>query len=316
MLPSSEPGSDIAGLILLCPNLGRLSGPNPPFTPGRTNPIHTALATREKLEEQLWYITSIPGGEPHERWTGLRSLVLDGELNSSPLPAALFSQLPALRKLMVSSFDASAFTDETLLSLPAGLTHLRLSRLAGITDEGLSSYCHRTQLLALTLEHLPLAHLTTVATILDSQPTLRRFALHQLSLPGAAELASDSLEHLHWHIPTLDPNHHAATTALARSMTGGRMPALRTLCAPSDDGTLRVACTAAPREYDWMGWRGSGGLWSSGWDGGRVEFLREGMVRVEDVVRGEGGVCDARGKGRRHGRIAGGREAGLGALFS
>ena len=355
-LPAVGPQSDVARLILLCPNLRRLSGPQSPFTPGRTDRVHAALATRTQLEEQLWYVTDGGGGRGggggggplQERWTGLRTLVLHGsnpwgqDARVLPAFAETLSALAGLRKLMVSSFGAFAFTDESLAGLPAGLTHLRLARLAGVTDAGVVAACGRTaQLTSLSLEEVGLSRLATVATLLDALPRLRRFALAQAVLPTTTTtttpttttpvlLASDSLEHMLWSVPTLHQNHVSATAALSASIRAGRLPALRSLAAPADDGTLRAACAAAPAPLgrgltcDWLGWRGSAALWRpsahasdcGGGDGTNVAFVAERRTPDVDGIVVRAGADESSEPCCRGHRSASARaEVRLDALF-
>lgn len=260
----------ISGLIVRCPNLERLSGVYTPYTDLLyENPIHSALRSRRKLKEHLWlmnldvplqYIASESFISIHKNWNQLETLVMQGHTPgglggggiNNLIFADIFTRLPSLKKLMISRFLNHEFDDNTLLSVPKSITHLRLEELPGVTEPGLQTFlCNppRKQLTHLYLIDLELLNLLTISKLFNSLTRLLSFTLMQTSTPqpatgtSAPPLRSQTLTHLHWD--TLIPA--ATTLLLARSIRNINFPSLLTLRAPSDHhGTLQSACR--PRE--------------------------------------------------------------------
>jgi hypothetical protein len=252
--------SRIATLVEQCPNLERLLGVHIQVTSSHSSPIHFALSSRPHLKEHLWllnlsgplqYAASESFLSLHQNWASLETLVLQGTTPSSGggglnhlLFVDLFSHLPHLQRLMISRFAEYEFNSTTLLSLPSGLTHLRLGTLPGVSEAGLSAYITSSQQLqSLALLNLQFQHLETISTIFSVLPKLRSFTFLQTTSPQPGSdlvlLASESLQFLHWDIRY--PG--AATDFLATCIHRGYLPALRTLRAPTDTtGALQAVC--------------------------------------------------------------------------
>ncbi|PVH78752.1 hypothetical protein DL98DRAFT_655950 [Cadophora sp. DSE1049] len=280
----------VASLIMACPNLERLPGFYPTYNHEFSRFVH-ALSTRKKLTERVWvinpspfqrqrrfnlsanaeYLTSILAPSPllpeqcidfmihHSNWTHLKTLFLHcnpGGTIDSPLFTDIFYCLPSLENLHVSSFPATSFNDETLLSLPP-LKSLRLDNLPGITANGLSSYgspARTDSLTSLSLIGLPLLSIPVLTRLFSHLKSLTHFTISQApspSLPRGIEiylhpyLASPTLQYLHWEFT--NPDDDKATEILAKAILFNGFPALRTLRAPTDhDGILQRLCK--PRE--------------------------------------------------------------------
>ncbi|KAF8539312.1 hypothetical protein BDD12DRAFT_882696 [Trichophaea hybrida] len=257
--------STISVLISSCPNLESLQGIYIPFT-GRTSdsPIHMALSTRTNLKEHLWlvsastflrYSESQSFVNVHRNWQGLETLVMQGYTATSGGGGLnhltfvdIFEHLPNLRKLMISRFHDYEFDDNTLLSVPPSITHLRLGKLPGITEAGLiafSKLLSSLKLHTLALLELEILNLTTITTLLHNLP-LKKFTLLQTSSPQPGPdtgiplyLTSKSLQDLHWDILIPGP----ATSIVARSIYRSYLPSLRRLRSPSDHtGVLQAVC--------------------------------------------------------------------------
>ncbi|KAI5820688.1 hypothetical protein BZA77DRAFT_301425 [Pyronema omphalodes] len=245
--------SNVSALIRHCPNLRSLSGLHTPFT-GSESPIHTALATRQHLREHLWLVSTTTPLQftdsqsfvsLHRSWRSLETLVMQGAtlnaggggLNHLTF-ADIFAQLPSLKKLMISRFQAYEFNDHTLLSIPRSVTHLRLGKLPGLTAGGLMTFSQqRRGIHTLALLELELQSMTTIAAILKMP--LKKLTFLQTSSPSPALLVSGTLEWLHWDVLRPGP----ATGAVAASIVHGHLSALRSLRAPADrDGVLQGVC--------------------------------------------------------------------------
>lgn len=293
----------VASVVIVCPNLERLLGFSIPFNHEFDRLTH-ALSTRKRLKEHTWVLSeasqdvevsprssSCPSSlgplqmfeflEYHTSWTNLESLMLHALNNSSSLEPSIFLRmfnlLPSLRHLCVSSFDADAFADSTLICLPP-LTSLRLENLPGVTDAGLIQYTSSPEaraLKSLTLIEQNIKSLLVISKIFASLTQLKRFSIVQTSqCPSIPSddivfqpiLASASLEWLHWDIaspdaaaalsklesaPFLKPPRHIDTpnSHLAQSILAAGFPQLKAIRAPSDiepPGALQAVCRPIP----------------------------------------------------------------------
>jgi hypothetical protein len=198
----------------------------------------------------------------HSFWPSLTTLVLHSQSPPSASTMtfrafiATFRSLPALSHLSLSGFSATEFTNRTLFALPS-LRSLRLEHLPGITDSGLEHYFAlpvAASLINLSLINLHITDLTVLATLFAHLVELSRLTLSQALTPYPSEEAwplpastdgvfrSSSLRYLHWSCVTPHP---PTTIALAKAIKDYDLPSLRTLRAPTDDGTLQAVC--APR---------------------------------------------------------------------
>lgn len=293
----------VASVVMVCPNLERLLGLTIPYNHEFDRLTH-ALSTRKKLKEHTWILgeateiseasprsTSCPGSlgpmqmfeflDYHVSWSNLETLALYSLNDKSALEPSIFLRmfdlLPSLRNLCVSSFNADAFGDSTLLCLPP-LESLRLEKLPGVTDAGLSQYTSRTEsrtLRCLTIIDQDISSLLVISKILASLTRLERFKIVQPNKcptlpPGGMVfqplLASSSLKSLHWDVacpnpgtalskldsaPFAKPPKHSETpnSHLAQSILAVGFPYLETLRAPSDiepPGALQSVCQPIP----------------------------------------------------------------------
>ena len=242
-LPNGQPNPEyneyrdlVASIVMLCPNLERLTGFYTVYDHKFDRLTH-ALSTRRNLEEHLWIIgendeitarceKQLPPGliDKHQRyqflhyhtaWSNLEFLMLCSPGRSGIIEHGIFvdvlNSLPNLKHLCVSSFDSDDFTDETLKFLP-NLISLRLEECLGVTDTGLTRWsaspnasCLRT----LSLIHQNFKDLTKVAKILASLGLLTKLVLIQSDISPKVPsddiifqplLASSSLQELHWDI--------------------------------------------------------------------------------------------------------------------
>ena len=293
----------VASVVMVCPNLERLLGLTIPYNHEFDRLTH-ALSTRKKLKEHTWILgeateiseasprsTSCPGSlgplqmfeflEYHVSWTKLETLALYSLNDQSALEPSIFLRmfdlLPSLRNLCVSSFNADAFGDSTLLCLPP-LESLRLEQLPGVTDSGLAQYTSRAEsrsLKSLSLIDQDIESLLVISKILASLTELEHLKIVQPNkcptLPSGGMifqplLASSSLNHLHWDvacpnasaalsnldfIPFAKPPAHSDTpnSHLAQSILSAGFPQLEALRAPSDiepPGVLQAVCQPIP----------------------------------------------------------------------
>ncbi|KAK3311117.1 uncharacterized protein B0T15DRAFT_61876 [Chaetomium strumarium] len=198
----------------------------------------------------------------HANWKQLTTLVVHCQPGASLSPANLLEctirSLPSLRNLYLSKVPPAAFNDTNLLALPA-LKKLSLSHCAGITTAGLSSLATRpasASIQTLTLIHMNVESLPAIARILSYLTALETFNIVQTYAPEMPPdefmmlfpyLASQTLRRLHWDIPYLPTTATTADGILARSISAGGFPSLRTLCTPNDpEGLFQSLC--APRE--------------------------------------------------------------------
>lgn len=298
----------VASVVMVCPNLERLLGFTIPYH-HEFDRLTYALSTRKKLKEHTWIFGEVaetaegprsqspqssqsPQPPPREllgqqqvfeflnyhlSWSNLETLMLHSLSMNAVMQHGIFLRmfnlLPSLRHLCVSSFNAEAFTDRTLLFLPP-LESLRLENLRGVTDRGLAQYASRAEansLKSLALVEQNIESLLVISKILASLPNLERFTISQAStcptLPSEDMvfqplLASSSLKYLHWDVaspdpadalnkldsaPFIKPPKHTNTpnSHLAQSILCSGFPRLEALRAPSDinpPGVLQAVC--------------------------------------------------------------------------
>lgn len=293
----------VASVVMVCPNLERLLGLTIPYNHEFDRLTH-ALSTRKKLKEHTWILgeaaeiseasprsTSCPESlgpmqmfeflDYHVSWANLETLTLYSLNDKSALEPSIFLRmfdlLPSLRNLCVSSFNADAFGDSTLLCLPP-LESLRLEKLPGVTGAGLAQYTSRTEsrsLKSLSVIEQDIDSLLVISKILTSLTRLERLQIVQTSrcptLPSGGMvfqplLASSSLKYLHWDVacpnpgaalskldfaPFVKPPKHSETpnSHLAQSILAAGFPRLEALRAPSDiepPGVLQAVCQPIP----------------------------------------------------------------------
>ncbi|KAB5530364.1 hypothetical protein GE09DRAFT_1177544 [Coniochaeta sp. 2T2.1] len=202
----------------------------------------------------------------HANWSHLTALTVHCRPGATLTPSVLLNDalncLPVLHTLHLSNLPSTSFSDRNLACLPSSLKTLTLAHLPGVTTAGITAFAtpkssSSSSLTSLTLINTTIDSLPALCRILSSLPSLQTFNLVQPSPPilPADEsvmlfpyLASPSLRKLHWDIPsTLTAQASTADTILARSVSAGGFPALRTLRAPNDpEGVFQSVC--APRE--------------------------------------------------------------------
>jgi hypothetical protein len=226
----------VASLVMLCPNLERLTGFYSIYNHEFDRLTH-ALSKREKLKEQVWIIgendeitarceKQLPPGliDPHQRyqflhyhkaWSNLEYLMLCSPGGAGIIEHGIFgeilSSLPSLKHLCISSFDSDDFTDKTLSFLP-DLVSLRLEECSGVTETGLARWSaspNAYNLRRLSLIHQNIMDLTKIAKIFASLGHLNKLVMIQSDISPKVPsneivfqplLASPSLEELHWDI--------------------------------------------------------------------------------------------------------------------
>lgn len=201
---------------------------------------------------------------------------LSTELTFRSIIGAL-RQFPVLRHLSISGLPTTSFSNLALNALPANLLSVRLEDLPGINDKGLQRFASSQSAVSLesiTLINLEIAQLPTLAAFLSPRITaLKRFSLIQHKAPGLPsgldlpDLQSPTLAFVHWELrsqagppPALvspspaadqssfpflndEPISCLATSLLARSISRGLFPSLRTIRAPHDpQGVLQALC--------------------------------------------------------------------------
>ncbi|KAI0404517.1 hypothetical protein F4802DRAFT_232413 [Xylaria palmicola] len=282
----------IASVIMACPNFEKLAGPhqNYDFTFSRLfhalstreqlREIHWTLeASKTQRKRRMSNAAPMlsmgnpnyqeaPGDLQPEQSDGFRQLFMNWAnlttLSIHCLPGATLtpvSLLPdiladasSLRHLHLSHLPFTAFNDANLLSLPA-LHTLTLSHLPGVSSIGLSSFARRPSsrsIRKLTLHHLDIDSLPTVAQILSNLISLETFTLVQTRTPILSEgemiwlfpyLASATVKKLHWDIPSFASTANVADSILAKSIASNGFPALRTLRTPADpEGIFQGLC--------------------------------------------------------------------------
>ncbi|KAI0117745.1 hypothetical protein GGR51DRAFT_545717 [Nemania sp. FL0031] len=196
--------------------------------------------------------------ELHVNWTNLTTLSIHCLPGATLTPVSLLpdilADIPSLRSLHLSHLPFTAFNDANLLSLPT-LQTLTLSHLPGVSSIGLSSFARRPSsrsIRKLTLHHLDIDSLPTIAQILSNLRSLESFALVQTHTPILPEgemiwlfpyLASATVEKLHWDIPSFATTANIADSILAKSIAAHGFPALQTLRTPADpEGLFQALC--------------------------------------------------------------------------
>ncbi|KAI1180644.1 hypothetical protein F4777DRAFT_256346 [Nemania sp. FL0916] len=287
----------IASVIMACPNLERLVGPheNYDFTFSRLwhalstreqlRDIHWTLeASKTQRKRRMSNAAPMlsaknpkyqeaPGDlqpdqsegfrELHMNWMNLTTLSIHCLPGATLTPLSLLpdilADIPSLRHLHLSHLPFTAFNDANLLSLPA-LHTLTLSNLSGVSSMGLSSFARRPSsrsIRKLTLHHLDIDSLPTVAQILSNLSSLQTFALVQAHTPILPEgemiwlfpyLASATVGKLHWDIPSFASMANIGDSILAKSIAAHGFPALRTLRTPADpEGIFQALCKPAEK---------------------------------------------------------------------
>src|SRR6201996_7661865 len=244
--------SNLASLVMACPNLQRFTGLQIHFDHEYDRLTH-ALSTRRKLKERVWMLKGIVDGwdgegnyktnarpvrrdgsidngdvflSHHLNWQSLETLMLFGQ-DSGNLDyrafVGTFRALPSLKKLLISGFNKSQFNDRTMAALPLNLHSLRLQDLPGVTEKGLYRFIDSSvviSLRSLSLINLDLKSARHLSRLFSFSPFLKRFTLTQSMSPDidpARPLPkpiyqSSSLEFLHWDI---SPFYNPSITHLA-----------------------------------------------------------------------------------------------------
>lgn len=242
-LPDGDPNPEfneyrdlVASVVLLCPNLERLTGFYTVYNHEFDRLTH-ALSTRKNLEEHVWIIgendkitarceKQLPPGliDKHQRyqflhyhrdWSHLEFLMLCSPGRAGIIEHGIFvemlSSLPSLKHLCISSFDTDDFTDATLSFLP-DLVSLRLEECSGVTETGLARWSaspNAYRLRTLSLIHQNIRDLTKISKILSSLGLLQKFVMIQSDVSPKVPandivfqplIASPSLEELHWDV--------------------------------------------------------------------------------------------------------------------
>ncbi|KAI1432618.1 hypothetical protein GGR50DRAFT_673520 [Xylaria sp. CBS 124048] len=196
--------------------------------------------------------------ELHMNWANLTTLSIHCLPGATLTPLTLLpdvlAEIPSLQHLHLFHLPPRAFNDTNLLSLPA-LHTLTMSCLPGVTSDGLSSFARRRSsraLRKLTLRHLDVDSLPTIAQVLSHLGSLETFALVQTHAPLLPDgeviwlfpyLASRSVKKLHWDIPNIEAPANSADVMLAKSIAARGFPALHSLRTPSDpDGIFQALC--------------------------------------------------------------------------
>ncbi|KAI1188793.1 hypothetical protein F5B17DRAFT_394304 [Nemania serpens] len=282
----------IASVIMACPNFEKLVGPHQNYdfsfsrlfhalsTREQLREMHWTLeasATQRKrrmsnaapmLNAGNPNYQEAPGDllpeqsdefrELHLNWMNLTTLSIHCLPGATLTPVSLLpdilADISSLQSLHLSHLPFTAFNDANLLSLPA-LRTLTLSHLPGVSSIGLSSFSRRPSsqsIRNLSLRHLDVDSLPTLAQILSNLHSLETFALVQTHTPILPEgetvwlfpyLASATVEKLHWDIPSFASTANIADSILAKSIMANGFPALRTLRTPADpEGIFQALC--------------------------------------------------------------------------
>ncbi|EPE05946.1 hypothetical protein F503_02775 [Ophiostoma piceae UAMH 11346] len=205
----------------------------------------------------------------HASWHHLTTLTMHCKPGATLAPnAGLLTEaaalLPRLQNLYLSHLPQDAFDDAALLSLPASLRKLSLAHIQGVTSDGLSTFA--TQPNSKHLTSLSLVHthhiggpggLPALARTLSKLADLTSLTLVQARPPTLAPgetvwlfpyLASASLKHLHWDLPSSTSTSNSADVILARSIAADGFPNLRTLRTPADpEGLFQPLCRPQER---------------------------------------------------------------------
>lgn len=252
----------LASLVMACPNLERFSGLYLTYSHTFDRLTH-ALSTRRLLKEKVWVLKANDPERPnltiedsflrsHDQWSNLDTLCMFGQGSGNMdyrAFVATFRNLPALKHLLISDFDAIQFNDRTLQAVPP-LRSLRLQSLDGVTECGLLKYADSFAARAiesLTFINLEVTSAALIALFMANLTHLTRFTISQnvspSVLPGSALTApiyvSDSLEYLHWDVISYGPSY----ADIAAAISLGALPSLRTVRAPGDDdGLVQALC--------------------------------------------------------------------------
>lgn len=265
---------DTAASIIRCtPNLERFIGPYCGVGGGWSNVVNKALSGCISLREQVLIFDDDKSGKSklersrefaqmHERWLNLETLVLQGCGQEPDVDfVGAFVNLPKLKNLMIANFKLGESAALALQAIPSSVESLRLENLQGLTGRTLHAFAisRKTKGLgSLALVNIKMTRIQDIVSLfrLPNLTTLTMSDSLDIPFFEESEITSDSVEqwsnmvfcssslkNLHWDILV----HPLVETALANSIAGGRLPALRTLRAPSDRvGTLQAVCK--PRE--------------------------------------------------------------------
>ncbi|KAK2071207.1 hypothetical protein P8C59_005648 [Phyllachora maydis] len=198
----------------------------------------------------------------HADWQHLTTLTVHCLPGATLTPDTLLEKtihsLPRLQNLHLSRLPHNAFNDGSLVALPP-LARLSLAHLTGVTAAGLSNFATRANsasLTSLTLLHIDMDSLPAVARILSNLASLETLSLVQAHAPVMPTdemiwlfpyLASPTLRRLHWDTVEESVRASEADTILAKSITAGGFPALRSLRVPNDPGGLyQAVCRPRP----------------------------------------------------------------------
>lgn len=265
---------DTAGGIIRCtPNLERFLGPYSGVGGGWSNTVNKALSGCISLREQVLIFNedksersklerSREFASMHERWMNLETLVLQGCGQEPDVDfVGAFVNLPKLKNLMISNFKLGESAALALQAIPDSVESLRLENLQGLTGRTLHAFAISRKIKGLGSLALVNVRMTKIQDLISMfrLPNLKSLTIaDSTDMPyfDETEMMNDSveqmtnsvfcslsLESLHWDILV----HPFVETALANSISGGKLPGLRTLRAPSDRvGTLQAVCK--PRE--------------------------------------------------------------------
>lgn len=257
-----------ASIVQCTPNLERYLGPYSNMGGALSNVVNEALSGCIGLREQVLMFVedksersmlerSRKFAQMHERWVNLESLVLQGcGMEPDVDFVGAFVNLPKLKHLMISHFRLGESAALALQAIPESVNSLRLDNLQGLTGRTLHAFAisRKTKgLKSLTLVNIRMTRIQDLVSIFKLQNLTSLTIADSLDVPYFDEtettsetigqmsnvFCSPSLEKLHWDILV----HPLIETALANSISGGKLPALRTLRAPSDRvGTLQAVC--------------------------------------------------------------------------
>lgn len=265
---------DTTGGIIRCtPNLERFLGPYSSVGGGWSNVVNKALSGCISLREQVLIFSedksersklerSREFAAMHERWMNLETMVLQGCGQEPDVDfVGAFVNLPKLKNLMISNFKLGDSAALALQAIPDSVESLRLENLQGLTGRTLHAFAISRKTKGLGSLALVNIRMTKIQDLISlfRLPNLKSLTIaDSTDMPyfDETEMTNDfveqmtnsvfcslSLESLHWDILV----HPFLETALANSISGGKLPGLRTLRAPSDRvGTLQAVCK--PRE--------------------------------------------------------------------
>ncbi|KAI0969946.1 hypothetical protein F4678DRAFT_480684 [Xylaria arbuscula] len=282
----------VASVIMACPNFERLVGPHQNYDFSFSRLFHALSTREQLTEMHWTLEASktqrkrrmsnaapmLSAGNPnfqeapgdlrpeqsdefrelHMNWMNLTTLSIHCLPGATLTPVSLLpdilADIPSLQHLHLSHLPFTAFNDANLLSLPS-LQTLTLSHLPGVSSIGLSQFARRPSsrsIRKLTLHHLDVDSLPTIAQILSNLVSLESFALVQAHTPILAEgemiwlypyLASSTIKKLHWDIPSFVSTANIGDSVLAKSIAAHGFPALRTLRTPADpEGIFQALC--------------------------------------------------------------------------